>query len=203
MDTLAAIEARRAVKHYDSNHVLPEDDRRRLLSAAMLSPTSFNIQNWRFVDVRDPELRQEVREAAWGQAQVTEASMLVILCADLRSWANDANRYWRDAPDTVRESMIPMIREFYEGREQVQRDEAMRSAGIAAQTLMLAAKAMECDSCPMIGFDTAKVAELINLPPDHVVCMIVVIGKAVKPAWPRPGQLLFDDVVITDRFASV
>ena len=58
--------------------------------------------------------------------------------------------------------MVPAI-ELYRGKEQVQRDEAMRSCGIAAQTLMLAAKSMGYDSCPMDGFDFDKVAELIKL----------------------------------------
>ena len=92
---------------------------------------------------------------------------------------------------------------FYENAgEGVQRDEVMRSCGIAAQTLMLAAKSMGYDSCPMIGFDPEQVAKLIALPGDHVVGMLLVIGKALKPARPRGGQLPKDEVVITDRFSS-
>lgn len=82
----------------------------------------------------------------------------------------------------------------------MQRDEAMRSVGIVAQTIMLAAKAMGYDSCPMIGFDGEQVAEIINLPDDHVIGMMLVVGKAVKPAWPKPGQLSLDDVLIKDLF---
>jgi len=76
----------------------------------------------------------------------------------------------------------------------------MRSCGIAAQTLMLAAKAMGYDSCPMDGFDFGKVAELINLPEDHAIAMFVAVGKGTKEAWPRAGQLPMDEVVINDRF---
>ena len=65
---------------------------------------------------------------------------------------------------------------------------------------MLAAKSMGYDSCPMIGFDPEKVAELINLPEDHMVGMLVVVGKATKPAWPKPGQLPLSDVLIKNRF---
>ena len=96
--------------------------------------------------------------------------------------------------------MLPAIKQYYEGREQVQRDEAMRSCGIAAQTLMLTAAAMGYDSCPMDGFDFDAVAKLINLPEDHVISMFVVIGKGTKAAWPRPGQLPLEEVVIADKF---
>ena len=63
MDTFEAIYARRAVKHYDPDHVMPEEDVRRLFEAAIQSPTSFNIQHWRFVVVRDKELRKQIRAA--------------------------------------------------------------------------------------------------------------------------------------------
>ena len=53
---------------------------------------------------------------------------------------------------------MPAIDQYYRGKDQVQRDEAMRSCGIAAQTLMLAAKSMGYDSCPMDGFDFDEVA---------------------------------------------
>ena len=76
----------------------------------------------------------------------------------------------------------------------------MRSGGIAAQTIMLAAKSMGYDSNPMIGFDPEKVAELINLPEDHVITMMIVVGKQVKPAMPRGGQLPLDKVVFTNKF---
>ena len=94
----------------------------------------------------------------------------------------------------------PAIDGYYRDKPSVQRDEAMRSCGIAAQTLMLAAKELGYDSCPMDGFDFARVAELIQLPDDHVVAMFVAIGKAANDAWPRGGQLGANDVVITDRF---
>ena len=76
----------------------------------------------------------------------------------------------------------------------------MRSCGIAAQTLMLAAKAMGYDSCPMDGFDFEQVGKLINLPEDHVISMFVAIGKGVQEAWPRPGQLDLAEVVIENSF---
>jgi nitroreductase len=89
---------------------------------------------------------------------------------------------------------------YYRENDQGQRDEAMRSAGIAAQTIMLAAKAMGYDTCPMDGFDFDKVGEIINLPDDHVISMFVVVGKALQAARPRPTQLPMDEVVLLDRF---
>ncbi len=200
MDALAAIKARRAVKHYDANFVMPHADIDTLLEHAIEAPTSFNIQHWRFVLVADEALRNQIREAAWDQAQVTDASLLFVLCADVKAWDKEPGRYWKDAPKEAQDMLVPMIKPFYEGKEQLQRDEALRSVGIAAQTIMLSAKTMGYDSCPMIGFDAEAVAELINLPDDHLVGMLLVVGKATKPAWPKPGQLTVDEVVIKNKF---
>lgn len=76
----------------------------------------------------------------------------------------------------------------------------MRSCGIAAQTLMLAARGMGYDSCPMDGFDFAAVAQLINLPADHCIGLMLAIGRSVAPAAPRIGRLGYDEVVLRDRF---
>ena len=200
METLEAIQTRRAAKHYDPNNEMTDAEIEQLISLALLSPTAFNIQNWRFVLVRDPDLRKQVRAAAWDQAQVTDASLLVILCADTKSWEKEPGRYWVNAAKPTQDFLLPAIDRYYRGREQVQRDEAMRSCGIAAQTLMLAARAMGYDSCPMDGFDFEAVGKLINLPADHVVAMFVAIGKATKEAWPRGGQLPMSEVAIENRF---
>ena len=200
MDTFDAIKERRSVKHYDPTHKLSEDEIKQLMSLAVLSPTSFNMQNWRFLLVKDPEIRKKIRSASWDQAQVTDSSLLLVLCADLKSWKKDPGQYWKDAPKEARDFLVPAMGMFYEGKEQLQRDEAMRSCGIAAQTIMLAAKSMGYDSNPMIGFDPEKVGELISLPEDHIITMMIVIGKQVKPAMPRGGQLPLDKVVFTDKF---
>ena len=63
-----------------------------------------------------------------------------------------------------------------------------------------AAQAIGCDSCPMIGFDIDKVAELINSPQDHVIGPMVAIGQKVKDAWPKPGQLPLSELVIKNNF---
>jgi len=202
MYTFDAIKERRSVKHYDPNHKLTDEEVNQLLSLAVLSPTSFNIQNWRFVVVKDSEVRKQIRAAAWDQAQVTDSSLLIVICADLKSWKDNPAQYWKNAPKEAQDFLVPAIGPFYEGKEQLQRDEAMRSCGIAAQTIMLAAKSMGYDSNPMIGFDPQKVAEIINLPKDHVISMLMVVGKQTKPAMPRGGQLPLDNVVFTDKFSS-
>jgi nitroreductase len=200
MNVSQAIQERRSVKAYDPQHQMTETEIKHLLSLAMLSPTAFNIQNWRFVVVTDPALRKEIRKVSWDQAQVEEASILIVLTADLKAWAKAPERYWQNAPKPVQDFLVPAIGQYYSGNELVQRDEAMRSCGMAAMTIMLAAKEMGYDTCPMDGFDFDAVAKLLNLPDDHAPVMFVVVGKALKPAQPRGGQLEMNEVVIYNKF---
>ena len=65
---------------------------------------------------------------------------------------------------------------------------------------MLAAQELGYQSCPMIGFDIEKVAELVKLPDDHVMGPMVAIGKGIKDPWPKPGQLPLDEVIIENAF---
>ncbi|NJK63889.1 MAG: nitroreductase family protein [Synechococcaceae cyanobacterium SM2_3_1] len=201
MDTFEAIYGRRAIKHFDPEHRLTPEEETKLLEAAIQAPTSFNIQHWRFVIVRDPALRQKIRkEFGNDQAQMTDASLLIIMTADSKAWQKDPQRYWHNAPEAVANLLVGWMGPFHEGREWLQRDEAQRSIGMAMQTLMLAAKDLGYDSCPMIGFDIEKVAELIHLPPDYVMGPMVAIGKKVKDSWPKPGQLKLEEVVVENGF---
>ena len=201
MDAFDAIYQRRSVKHFDPQHKLSSAEETKLLQAAIQAPTSFNIQHWRFVIVRDPDLRKKIRaEFGNDQAQMTDASLLIIMTADVKAWQKKPERYWQNAPKDVADLLVNWMGPFHEGREWLQRDEAQRSIGMAMQTLMLAAKAMGYDSCPMIGFDIDKVAELINLPDDHVMGPMVAIGKGTKDPWSKPGQLPLSELVIENTF---
>ncbi len=200
MELFTAIKERRAVKHYNPSASVSESDFNKIMNAVLLSPTSYNIQHWRFVRVTDADIRRKIQEAAWEQTQVTEASELIVLCADTQAWQKKPQRYWANTPEDVQAMMLPMLASFYTGKAQLQRDEAMRSCGMAAQTLMLSAKALGYDTCPMIGFDSEQLAQLINLPDGYIISMIITLGKAEKAANKRAGQLPLEELLVTDRF---
>jgi len=200
MDLFTAVQTRRSVKHFDRSARLSDAEFEQLISATMLSPTSYNIQHWRFLRVTDNSLRSQLKEAAWGQQQVEDASELIVLCADINAWQDRPERYWQDAPKEAQDMLVPMLTDFYDGKPQLQRDEAIRSCGLAAQTMMLSAKAMGYDTGALVGFDPARVAELIKLPEGYLIGMMIVIGKAQKPANGRGGQLAMEEVLFENTF---
>ena len=203
MNVIDAIEQRRATHQFDPEHPVPEADLNTILAAGRRAPTAFNLQHTRFLVVRDPELRAKIRAVSWDQAQVTDAGALIIVCADVMAWRKDPARYWRNAPVPVREKLVPAIGGFYEGNPQMQRDEALRSAGMASMNLMLAAQALGYNTCPMDGFNFEAVAELIHLPDDHLITMFVTVGKSLDPPKPRAGDLEPSEQILFDTFSPL
>ncbi len=150
--------------------------------------------------MKDPQIRKEIRAAAVDQSQVTDASLLFVICADIKAWEKNPRRYVRNAPPEIQDLYVSFGREFYTGKDELQRDEALRSASFVALTMMLAAKGMGYDSCAMIGFDPERVAQIIRLPEQHVIGMLLAIGKGTKEPWPKAGYIDESEFLITDRF---
>ncbi|GBQ08167.1 nitroreductase family protein [Saccharibacter floricola] len=200
-DILAAIKNRRSFKNFDPNYALSQEDLTAILDTTRYAPTAFNIQNYRFLVVRDAEQREKLTKVAWNQPQINSCSALIVMCADLKAWEKEPRRYWANAPEEIQalyaDQMIP---NYYEGREQVQRDEGFRSASMAAYALMMTAQAYGLDSCAMDGFDFEQVKKIINLPEDHELIMFVAIGKAASEPKPRSGMLPLEEIVRFDRF---
>ena len=200
MDTFDAIKTRRAIKKFDSSYKMTDEQVQSLMKLTLLSPTSYNQQNWRFVTITDQKIKEKIHIAARNQAQPLDGSLVILLCGNMNAWKDNPMRYWKNHPLEKQEHVRDAMHKKYSDSPQNRRDEAMRSCGFAAQTIMLAAKQMGLDSCPMVGFEYDEMAKVINLPDDHIIVMMIVVGKAASPAAERGGQLPFDDVVFENKF---
>ncbi|GBR54672.1 NADH/NADPH-flavin oxidoreductase [Neokomagataea thailandica NBRC 106555] len=197
---IEAIRTRRAQKSFDPSYTISDEELTSILDTTRYAPTAFNLQNYRFLVVRDAEQRRKIKEVAWNQPQIEECAALIIICADTQAWQKDPARYWKDTPEQVQELYTGMIRQYYEGKPQVQRDEAFRSSGIAAYALMMAAAAHGLQTCPMDGFDFGSVAEIIRLPKDYELVMFVALGKGLEAPKGRGGFLPLEEIVAHDTF---
>lgn len=200
MDVFEALETRRAIKKFDSSHKMSSDDVEKLMKHVILSPTSYNHQNWRFVYVTDQDVKEKISVAARGQAQPKDGSLVIILCGDMTAWKTEPLRYWKNHPTEKQETVKAALERKYDGNPQNRRDEAVRSCGMAAQSIMLAARQMGLDSCPMVGFEYDELAKVINLPDEHLIVMMVVVGKRAEDAATRGGQLPLNEVAFENTF---
>ncbi len=200
MDTFEAISTRRAIKKFDPSHKMTSEEVDSLMKLALLSPTSYNQQNWRFVTVTDQSIKEKISVAARNQAQPVDGSLVILLCGNMNAWKDDPLRYWKNHPTEKQELVKASLEKKYSESPQNRRDEAIRSCGFAGQTIMLAARQMGLDSCPMVGFDYDEMAKIIELPDDHLIVLMIVVGKSLEPAKERGGQLRLDEVVFKNKF---
>jgi len=175
MDLSDAIRSRRSTKSYDPDRDVDDATLRTLFELVLESPSSFNLQHWRFVVVRDKDRRKQLMDAAWGQPHVGAAPVDIIVCGKTVAH-EDARAGNSHAPEDVLAKLVPMIEGIYSKNEQLQRDEAIRSGSLASMTLMLVAESMGMRTCPMIGFDPKKVSEIVGLDAGHVPVMLITLG---------------------------
>lgn len=175
--------ARRSVRVYAPDARIDDAELEAIFAEVILSPSSFNLQHWQFVVVRDAARKQTLRGLSYGQAQVEQCAALVLVCGRLDAH-EDADRIYAAEPAATRDKYVPMITGVYQERAALQREEAIRSGALAAMSLMYAARNRGWDSGPMIGFDAGKVAALLELPPTSVPVMMVTLGRAQADALP-------------------
>lgn len=184
----ALIESRVSVNYYDPERTLSDAVVKELVRLATLAPSAYNLQNWKLVAVRTPQARLRLKDLAFRQQKVADAPLTFIICGTLQAHRGlaDALRPSVDAgvlQQPLVDTWVRSASQSHEGNPQLQRDEAMRSASLAAMTLMLAAEAMGLATCPMGGFDAAGVAREFKLDELDLPVMLVTVGYAAGENW--------------------
>lgn len=190
--------SRHSVRKYEPGAVIPDADLTRILELAVSAPSSWNLQHWRFLVIREEANKQKLLSLAYNQQQVVDASAVIIVLGDLQANLVTADVYANAAPE-VRDMMTSQVNGAYAGNPQIARDEAIRNGSLAAMQLMLAAKTLGYDTVPMGGYDAAGVVREFGIPDRYIPVVMIPIGKAAQPGRPT-GRLPLDQVTIYERF---
>lgn len=194
------IESRISANHFDPSVPVSDEQVAELARLATLAPSAYNVQNWQFVAVRSTEAREKLRELSFGQQKVADAPVTFIISGTLRAQDQVAAAL-KPAVDKgiliqpVVDRWTRMAQGSMDGDERAQRDEALRSASLAAMTMILAAEGMGLASCAMTGFDAQAVHEAFGLGADEVPVMLVAVGHAAKGNWPQKPRRPLDQVL--------
>ncbi len=168
---LSQLQWRYAVKKFDPSKKIPADAWDVLEQSLILTPSSFGLQPWKFFVVNNPELRQELLANSWNQAQVVEASHLVVLAIKKDMGDAEVDRYIQDMSDKRNvpidglAGLNKMIKGFMANPDKgFTTDEwAIRQVYIAIGQFMTSAAMLGIDTCPMEGFNPAKYDEILGL----------------------------------------
>ncbi|MFA6115285.1 MAG: nitroreductase family protein [Sphingomonas sp.] len=185
---IECIESRRSTKYYDADAKMTDAEIQELVRIGTTAPTSFHLQNWRFIAVRSHEAKARLSPIAWSQPAITEASVTFIVVGQM---ADSSVIPERLAPlvaaGVMPEAMVPEweipARDLYMEYPQRQRDEAVRSGAIGATAMMYAARSWGLGSTPMIGFDAEEVAREFGLKRDEFPVMLLAVGKERPGNW--------------------
>ncbi|WP_082930598.1 nitroreductase family protein [Rhizobium bangladeshense] len=192
--------SRSAAKYYDPAARLSDDQIRDLVRIGTSAPTSFHLQNWRFIAVRTPEAKARLRALAWDQPAVTDAAVTLIVIGKLA----DASTVPARLAPVVEAGIMPAhmvpeweinARRIYENQPQQDRDEAVRTATFGAAAIIYAARSLGWGSTPMIGFDAEPVHREFGLANDEIPVMLLTVGPERAGNWPQKPRMPVIDVL--------
>jgi nitroreductase len=174
-----AIEQRRSTPSFDGKPI-PDADLERILEAGLSSPSGFNLQPWRLIVVRAPEQLRRLRAAAFNQANVEEASVIIAACGDKDGWRTDTDEMIRmgienGMMESYAESARVSIREYL-GDHPNLTAWLNRQVMVAVTTMMWMAEVIGYDTALTEGFEPEKVCEVLNLPLSYVPVVLLGIG---------------------------
>ena len=186
---LKAMAFRHACKQFDSEKQIPSEQFEQILEVARMSPSSFGMEPWRLIVVRDPKLRKALKSSCWNQSQITDCSELVIFTTDNDSVRSDSP-YVRKMFE--RRGMSSEMVDTYLGvyksyLDPIEADEELLENWTAKQCYIPLANAMtyaatlEIDSCPIEGFDKEGVEAILDLDYGRSVAVICAFGYRVNP----------------------
>ena len=199
---LELIRQRASVETFDTR-AIDDETIRALVEDAARAPSSFNIQHWRFVVVRNDDDRERLCRAAFGQEQVRAAPVTFIVLGDLEG-LEKLPRINRESVEAGALSAGKaaawerLAAEIY-ADPQMARDEALRSASLASMTLMLAAEARGLVSGALSGFDADRVCAEFDIEPRHLPVMLIAVGYPAKLDRRQQPRLGVNEILSFDR----
>jgi len=162
---------RYATKRFDSSKKISDADFQVLEEALRLSPSSYGIQPWKFIVVQNPEIREKLKAAAYGQPQLTEASHIVVFSyrknideAHVQSYINRTAEVRGIPTESLNDFKNMMLGDFVKGpRAPIADTWCQRQVYISLGFLVETAALLEIDACPMEGFDASAFDKILGL----------------------------------------
>jgi len=191
MDVLQALKERRSINFFETGKELPDEKISELLELANFAPSSFDLQPWRVVVVKDPERKKALRKCAFDQPKAEEASAVLIMIADPKGveenvgWVLDSWQELGYIKPEDRETYAGMTRSLYGTEDSlIRKFFAVKNTALYAMNIMLAAKGFGLETHPMDGFDEACIKKEFHIPEDKIIPMLIAVG------WLRSGITL-------------
>lgn len=196
------LENRISTNVFDTTKPVSDAQIKELVRQATLAPSAYNFQNWKFIAVTSPAAKEKLKAAAYGQQKVVDAAVTFVVCGTLAAHQQLATTLQPSidkgilSKDVV-DGWVGMAKGTHENNPQLQRDEAFRSASLAAMALILAAEDMGLSTGPMSGFDAAAVSSAFSLTANEVPVILIATGYKAPGNWPQKPRRTVAEVLTT------
>lgn len=202
---MEAIDFRHACKIFDETKKISDEDMRFILEAGRKSPSSFGQEGWKFLVITNEELRAKLKPFCWDQPQITTCSHLVIVLAAIEAVKPESGipalRFARrEMPQEKKDFYNKLYKDHLTVTKVLDSDENVyswtaRQTYIAAGNMMTAAAIKGIDSCPIEGFEKAKVEEVLGLDTKKFqLSMVLPFGYRINPQSTQM-RLPFEEVI--------
>lgn len=197
-EILKAFEYRHACKIFDDNKKIPEEDIRFVLETGRLSPSSFGLEQWKFLVTQNQNFKNKLCAASFDQPQLSTCSHVVIILAK-KGLYNAGSEHvvkmfkrW-NYPEETYKVMIDLHAALVGNVDQVQW--AIEQCNFAASNMMTSAAMIGIDSCAIGGFEPDKVKDILNIDSEkYELALMIPFGYRCNPQPPK-ARLPFDEVV--------
>ncbi len=207
MDFKDVIYLRRSVNFFDPEKPVSDELLRKMVEIAANSPSSFNLQPWNLIILKDRESKEKLMKLAWNQPKIAQAPVVFIVLADRDGWNEGHPILERNFQEMVkagsmtldqRDWFLGATKSLYGGSEERQQAFANKNAGFFAMSLMLAAKDMGLDTHPMDGFDLEGVRKSFNISDNYWIPLLLAVGyfQKDKELLPPKWRKTFDEIVL-------
>ncbi|MCI0699820.1 MAG: NAD(P)H-dependent oxidoreductase [Planctomycetia bacterium] len=207
-DVLTQLRWRYATKKFDPTRKIPPDLWSKLEQAVTLAPSSYGLQPWKFIVVTDPEMRKTLHPVTYNQAQILDASHLVVFTAKNPPTPADVDSHItriasvRTVPveslDSLKKMMLGSLSSM--NAEKAHRW-ATRQTYIALGVFLASAALMGVDACPMEGFQPEKYDEILGLKAKGLGAVVLATAgyRAAEDRYADSKKVRFDPDDVIER----
>lgn len=201
-------EKRRAINFFDTNKDISEEQLTRMVELAANTPSSFNLQPWNLMVLRNAEEKEKLKSLAWDQPKVVEAPVVLIVLADKSGWQEGHSTFEKNWQEMLtsgsmqaeqREWFLNATKSLYDWSPDANLAFAVKNTGFFAMSLMYAATSLALETHPMDGFDHEAVRKAFKIPDNYWVPLLLAVGykKPGLKLHPAKWRKEFSEIVVS------
>jgi len=202
------IEKRRAINFFDPDRDVSDELLGAMIDLAAKAPSSFNLQPWNLMVLRDTATKEKLKALAWDQPKVVEAPVTLIVLADKDGWQEGhptVEKNWQEMLGSgamepeQRDWFLNAAKSLYAWSPEASLAYAVKNTGFFAMGLMYAATSLGLETHPMDGFDHEGVREAFKIPDNYWIPLLLAVGyptpdlELLPPKWRKSR----DEIVVS------